>query len=406
MFLTGLAELASGGLGSADAVQSFLMAYSMGLMGLLCLPSVWFAFQRLSNPTGPAPHRQVSLWSRLFPGQPGWDSFRVVTLVSVILLPLSLAVGHLAAKSGELSWLLLPPLNLIATGLPVLWLALLGMRKLDGGSAQRQWGILTVAVAIGPVFILVAEVMLLILGGGLVMIYLSSQPGVLNELRQLLREMRNLPSPDQEALLRMLEPYLKNPGVMAGVFLMLAVFAPLIEELFKPIGVWLLAWKKLTPAQGLVGGILSGAGFALFENLGNTSGAGDQWALVALSRIPAALLHMLTSGLVGWALASAWSSGRYGKLAATFAIAVAIHGTWNGLAVIGAANIPVDQPLALSAELPTNGLVSVIGLILLAVFNFVGYLVLNRSLRAKPEAVEVDNMAEGDDARKHEPITE
>lgn len=383
MLVGGVIDLFTNGLDSASAVQSFMLAYSMGLMGLLCLPSVWTAFQRLRNKTGTAPAEVTSLWSRVFPTRPGWDAFRTVTMTLIVVLPLTLALGHLASQSGELAWLLLPPLNLLATGLPVLWLALLGMRGLNGGSPQRRWGVLAAAVSVGPLFILLLELVLLFVGLVIAGVYLSSQPGLLRQLQELLSQFRTIPPPDQEQMLHMLEPYLKTPGVMLAVFLMFAVFAPLIEELFKPIGVWLLAGKKITPAQGFVAGLLSGAGFALFENLGNTSGAGSQWALVILSRIPAALLHMLTSGLVGWALASAWTSRRYVKLALTFALAVAIHGLWNGLAVLGAVAIPFDQPLDLTAQLPPAGIAMVGGLVALAVFNFLLYVSLNRTLRRK-----------------------
>ena len=384
--IAGAVELLSGGLASPEAAQQFLLAYSLAFIGLLCLPSVWTSFQQLLKNSGSAPQKSVKLWSRVFPNRPGWDAFRLVTLLLIIGLPASLALGHLAAQSDKLAWLLLPPLNLVATGLPVLWLALLGMRKLDGGSAQRKWGLLASGLVIGPVWILTAEVILLVVAGMLVMIYLSTQPELMSEFRELVRQIRNMTAPDQEALLRMLEPYLRRPSVMLGTFLMMAVFAPLIEELLKPIGLWLLSWKKLTPAQGLVAGILSGAGFALFENLGNTSGAGGEWALVALSRIPAALLHMVTTGMVGWALASAWSGGRYWKLAATYAAAVTIHGLWNGLAVLGAATIPAEQSISTAFELPAKGMATVVALVVLCIFNFILYLLLNRSLRPKPEA--------------------
>jgi hypothetical protein len=390
MLLTGLIELIDGGLSSPEAVQSFMMAYSIGLVGLLCLPSVWTSLQRLLKGNNPAPQSSPSLWGRLFPTAGRWDAFLVVTLLMAVALPVSLALGYLAAQNENLAWLVLPPLNLLATGLPVLWLALLGMRKLKGGSAQQRWGLLASGVALGPILILVVEGVLLVAAAVIILIYLSSQPDKLAEIQSLILRIRSLPTPDQEELLRILEPYLASPAVIFMLVLMASVFVPMIEELLKPVGVWLLAWKPLSPAQGWVGGVISGAGFALFENLGNTSGAGDQWALVVTSRITAALLHMLTSGMVGWALVTAWSRRGelrgYLRLAAVYAVAVTIHGLWNGMAILGSAAIPFDLPFPLPEELPANGLAALVGLIVLCLINFTLYILINRALRPKTQA--------------------
>ena len=383
--LTGAVDLFTNGLASPQAAQTLLEAYSLGLIGLLCLPSGWTALMQLLKKPDSALQSTTALWSRIGLAGQRWDAFRVVTLLLIAGLPTSLLLGHLAEQNTKIAWLVLPPLNLVATGLPVLWLALLGIRKLEGGSAQQRWGVLACGLALGPLVILLAEIALLIVAGVLVLAYLSTRPELMSELLDLARRIRSLPSPDQEALLRLLEPYLSRPAVIAGLFLFASVFVPMIEELLKPIGVWLLSWKKLTPAQGFVAGILSGAGFALFENLGNTSGAGDQWALVTAGRIPAALLHMLTSGMMGWGLASAWSSGRYLKLGAIYAAAITIHGLWNGMAILGAATVPVSQPVAVTPELPANGIASVIGLIILCIFNLILFLLINRALRPKPE---------------------
>jgi len=74
---------------------------------------------------------------------------------------------------------------------------------------------------------------------------------------------------DPETLLRILQPVAMTPSVLISVLLMVSGVVPLIEELVKPLGLWVLVGKKLTPAQGFVGGLLCGAAFALLESLGS-----------------------------------------------------------------------------------------------------------------------------------------
>jgi RsiW-degrading membrane proteinase PrsW (M82 family) len=366
-----------------------MMAYSLGLMGLLCLPSVWISAQRLMKKDQPGLVREGWFGKSGSPGR-RLDAFGIVTILVIFVLPPMLVLGHLVAQNDRVAWLLLPPINLLATGLPVLWLALLGMRKLSGGSAQRRWGVFTVSLAYAPTLILVIEMVLIVIAGFAGLVWLSTQPEKTNELMEMLQQLRSMPTPDPEVILEYAQPYLNEPVVVIGLVVLGSVFVPLIEELFKPLGVWLLAWKKLTPAQGWVLGVISGAGFALFENLGNTSGGGEEWALVTTSRITAALLHMLTSGLMGWAIAYAWTERRYLRLGAIFALAVTIHGLWNGLAIIGSIAIPFNLQVPGATELPVNGMVAVIGLLALGIFNFALYLAMNRALRPKEETAGAD----------------
>ena len=375
----GIFELLEAGVGSPSATGQFLLSASMGLLGLVCLPSAWAAGKRLLNKPPSTTHK-VYLLPR------NWDTYHLVSIMMITLLPLSLAVGSLATKNEWLSWLVLPPLNLLATGLPVLWLALLGIRKLPGGSAQRRWGLLTCGLAYTTPVILLAEILLIVVGGVLVLAWLSTQPEQYNKLLELFQQLRSMTTLDQEAFLRLVEPYFNQPFVMVGLVVTAALIIPLIEEMLKPLGVWLLAWKKLSPAQGWVAGVISGAAFALFENLGNTSGGGEEWVLVSVSRISAALLHMVTSGLMGWAIAAAWTERRYLRLFGIYAASVTIHGLWNGLAILGSVALPFDLPADASTALPFKGIVALFGLIILGVFNLFLYVKMNHSLRPKTEA--------------------
>jgi len=81
---------------------------------------------------------------------------------------------------------------------------------------------------------------------------------------------------------------------------------PLLEELLKPLAIWILVWRKLTPVEGFVAGLICGSAFGLIESIGNLASiSGSDWIIVVLGRTGTGLLHTVATGLVGWGLASA-----------------------------------------------------------------------------------------------------
>jgi len=120
----------------------------------------------------------------------------------------------------------------------------------------------------------------------------------------------------------------------------------MIEEVFKPVGAWLLVGRRMTPAEGFAAGALSGAGYALFESL-MLSGGGESWMWIVLGRAGTAVLHIITSSLMGWALVQAWTHARFLRLGLVYLAAVLVHGTWNAVVIVNAY-------LTLSTELPAS----------------------------------------------------
>jgi len=367
--LVGVFQLIQGGFRGLDATQSFLMAASLLLTGILVLPSAWYAMRRLAHPDEPLPA----------PRKVGWF---LPTLLLVAFLPPALIFGNLIARNDRIAWLLLPVLNVLVTGLPIAWLVFISKRGLPGGSLQRQWGIFASGLVLGPSIILGVELLALI---GIAMIGIliaSTNQELLQELSLIASRLEYAQTNPQEWL-NILTPLIKRPAVIAGILAFGAVIVPLIEEALKPIGLWLLAGRRLTPVEGFVGGLLSGAGFALFENLGNTSIGGETWAALAGARIATALLHILATSLTGWALGHAWSRGRYFRLAFIYALAVTLHGVWNGLGIASflVAELSPNSTLLLDVEMITG--LSLIGLSLLTGFNFAFLLTFARGLRHK-----------------------
>ena len=119
----------------------------------------------------------------------------------------------------------------------------------------------------------------------------------------------------------------------------------LIEEaakLIAPLAV-LIFTRYRRPADGLLAGVASGAGFAALETMGyafvtlvNSQGnlaAVDGILLIRGLLSPAA--HMAWTGLTAAALFSAaaqqWSTAAIGRLIATYLVAAGLHAAWDGI---------------------------------------------------------------------------
>jgi hypothetical protein len=115
------------------------------------------------------------------------------------------------------------------------------------------------------------------------------------------------------------------------------------------------------------------------------SAASDNWIGVAIGRAGTDLLHVLTAGLMGWALVSAWREGKYLQLGLTYFLCAFTHGLWNGLALwMGFSTLLPIRPGNLPFSLRL-GIVSPAGLVILAVVMFTVLLRSNRILRVKDQ---------------------
>lgn len=330
LVLIGLIQLLLPAEAQGNSTIPLLLGSSGVMIGLLLVPSVVYPLQRLLG------HRP----SRLVPTSP-W--LRPTLLI--FALPLLLLAGWWISQQGAALQLILPIFHVPAIGIPILWLSYLAVRDLPLGSPQRAWGLLGSGSVLAPLFILFAEVLVLLAGVITWSIWMSGQPGMLDELSILADRLRQAGNSPQ-LIAHIISPYLKDPLVIFSAFTFAAVIVPLIEEAIKPLGVWFLAGSRLTPAEGFTAGILCGAGYALVESLTLSADSGNDWVSLVFARIGTAVVHILTSGLTGWALASAWREKRYFRLGVTYLGAVLLHGLWNGLTmliVIADLSLPAAQ---------------------------------------------------------------
>jgi hypothetical protein len=367
-----------GGTSSSNASLSFWMtAWALAVSGILLIPSVFYAVMRLSGHTVVQSPRLPDFMKSTI----AVISILVIVFIGVVLL------GYWVTQSASLSEWLLPPIHILAIGIPVLAIVYLGAHRLPPGRPQRMWGVFGSGLVLGPALILVAETLALVAAVLIVIIWATSQPELMKTIQTLSQEVQSGRASSDE-FVRSLGPYLLRPSILFGVFIFAALIVPLIEELIKPIGVWLLFGRPMTPAAGMAAGAISGAGYALFESLALTS-SGQDWALSVVARSGTAVIHIFTASLMGWALVLAWRKGRYLRLLGTYALAVLIHGSWNALALLNAAGSLADlqtgtQNMALLSQL---GALAPLGLILMTLAAFIALLWVNRHLRPVPNGL-------------------
>lgn len=348
-----------------DPLPMFLLASISIIAGLLMLPSAYYALWRILD-------------------RPVWDSQAFLRRLRlqwwILALPVVVLFGQFVASHPKITWFGLPIIHPLAIAIPTIWLLYFAIRKLPLGSSQRMWGVFGSGLTLGPFLIFILESLAGLVFLVALVIYLYAQPGMMDKILQISKLLEQGQSP--ETLIEDLRPIMLRPVVISGVLLFGAVVVPLIEEIFKPIGVWLLFGRKLTPAAGFAAGALSGAGYALIESLALTSN-GEDWSTLVLARTGTSAVHILTAGLTGWALALAWQKRRFLQLLLAYLCSVMIHGLWNGLTLMYSFNLLTTLPGSswMSAVLHAIGPRAPFALVLLAIGCFVVLVVANRSLR-------------------------
>jgi hypothetical protein len=319
---SGLAlSLGTASLSTSQLTSAWMYSWGMALAAFMMVPSAIFSGRRLfgsARPDDGSWHRYLRL---------SW------------VFPLVILLGYVVERGPSVARVTLPIIHVLANTAGVFWILHLLGRRLRWGGSQRFWGGFTSGLAFVPPITFLIEIMILIALVLLWVFILHFQPDLQDELANLLdRISRSTVSP--VILQRILGRVLAQPGVAATGLIYISVLIPVVEEILKPLGVWILLGRKLSPRAGFALGATAGAGYALFENL--TIGAyAEGWTLVAVSRLGTAALHIFASGLVGWGLSSAVTEKRYLRLAGALLAAISLHGVWNGLNIL---DVLVDFP--------------------------------------------------------------
>lgn len=296
-------------------------------IALLTLPSIFLASRRLSGK----------------PSAPAYVNGKGLLLASgLILVWLGLLWLGSRAEITGLPALLSSLLNICIIALPImLWLAI-GRFNLFSGSKQRVWGIFNFTMLVTTQIIIVVEFILIVIAffAGAAVIF---QQAEFRPFLNLLQQQGQMTNQNIQTFISELLPFISQPRFYGLVALVFCVVIPMLEELFKPLAVWLFAGKNLTISEGWTAGLICGAAFGLFESLSMISiASGDTWISTAIGRVGTGLLHTLTVGLSGYALAKTWGDHKYWRLSAVYLSVILLHGTWNFFALLmGLSQLPV-----------------------------------------------------------------
>jgi len=353
-----------------DPLPMFMLASSLLVTGILIIPSAYFSF--LSN-TNKLPKNHNSINNL-------WKKSRIVFLWIIISFPIIIILGYWISQNTNIAWLLLPPLHITAIIIPVIGVLFLTIRNLPLGSHQRNWGVFSTGLILGPLIILILESLAALIILILVILVITTNPEMVDKIIKLSEWLLNS-NPSPELVFNELGPYLTKPVPVFIALLFGALLVPLIEEAIKPIGVWLLYGKKLSPTDGFIAGAISGAGYAIFESLILTSNS-QEWTLLVLARISTGAIHILTTSLVGWAIVQVWSNRRITRLIITYSSAILIHGLWNALSLTSSFTF-LTAELGISSSTPLInriGIVAPFALLVLAFGSLLTIMQINKKL--------------------------
>ena len=242
---------------------------------------------------------------------------------------------------------ILPFLTPLAVWIPIWWFVEFGKRKITPLSSRKRFGALSTGSSYTMILIMCVEIILIAIIGAIALLYFSSQPQFQQWMQgfSLPQALTQIDTPILERYLRVL---LQEPLLITGIFLLIGLVIPFIEESLKPLALWLLRKRSLSVSEGFLLGLYFGAAFALIESGGMVIQLGlDGWVENILLRSSTALIHITCSGLVGYGYARAMQPNSNKAFMKPLFISIILHGIWNSLAVLtGIATISAELDIS------------------------------------------------------------
>ncbi len=305
------------------------MIWSLAILGLL---GIWSAFVAIRKLNGKQPSEAP-------------DKLLQSSLILIpVWVTIAIAAGYLLDQKISLAFL--TPLMILLVVIPLIITLALGIEKIQHGTVQHFWGLVTGSIFVTMPLTMLLEGVLLLIAVSLVSVKIASNP----DLYTLFLSLSQADAASQAQLQHaysQLTPLLSSPTVIYGLILGLCVLAPVVEELFKPLMIWAFAKRSLTPAQGFGMGLICGAAFAVLESaLAMRMATSLSFVQLLLGRTGTSTLHIFCTGLMGWAIVSGWRDGNVLRTALTYTGVVLMHGLWNFFAFLmgyGALSISLPQ---------------------------------------------------------------
>ncbi len=347
---------------------------SFAALGIgLGLPLAWQGLSSLrgrpSRPFRPRPARVLV------------PIFVVAVILGQVVLTLDLAPA-----------LTFPPFYILGAVLPPLFFLVFVGRGLAGG--DTRWREVVLQLASGAFLATFGafglEAVFGLLSMVVVVILVALMPGGaawLQKLSVYLQDPRWLQNPEN------LYSPLPSLPVLIVLGLIVLVIGPMVEEMFKSLGVVMMGYRRPSKAQSFLWGLTGGAGFALAETLFNGASSLEGWAGVAIMRVGATAMHCLGGGLMGLGWYYLFTTQRPWRLLGAYAASVSLHSLWNvaasGMLVVSFSltSSPPDEIGLALGSLATLALMAFLSLLALSTIFLIFY--LTRWLRTQmPPAVQ------------------
>ena len=242
-------------------------------------------------------------------------------------------MGYFVSQNKTIS-VILAPLTIAAISIPAWWLVEFSRRGLPRSTKLREWGTLTIGTTIIPIIIISIEMIFILFVIIAVLIAAGLQTGFKNQIGWLIHILA-LYQGGMEELELVMYDLMRNPIISAAIFITIGLFAPLVEEIFKPMAIWFLLKRPLKEVEGYSIGLISGGVFAFLESAGMVIQVGSQnWLTAIVLRTTTGLLHVGLSGLAGYGMVRSWNQKKYREMIAFSVSAAFLHGGWNSLTLL------------------------------------------------------------------------
>ena len=263
----------------------------------------------------------------------------------LFLFPLAFILGYLAFAKGVMPIIIAPLAQLLAAVAGVAFTIQVARQNGAMLTQRRFWAQFVTGLWVVPLVALVMEILILIptillFGLGA----LTSESG-----RQLLEIFTDSGPPSTFILEKNIGLITLEPWFVIITLGYFAVLVPIIEEALKTMVVWPWLFRRSSSAQALMGGIIGGSGYALFEAI-FLSQQSASWLPIMVGRAGATMMHAFTAGLASWGLAEGFVQKRWKRMIMSYLIAVTFHGLWNFSAVAVAFS---DNLIAQNTDIPS-----------------------------------------------------